>query len=862
MPAVLASKTSTPAQGWHDVFDADGEPRPQYATLLNHLRELRPKELRNLDERMQATLREMGVTFDFIREMPWGQQPWICDLLPQIFTVAEWETITRGIAQRLRAFEMFLQDAYGSKSILRAGVLPIQPVMGSPLYQLPAVGLPCVQEAFLHLSGIALVRLDDGSFAVKHHQFGHASGISYMMQNRRALARVLPDLFRDVSVQSLVNAPLAITAQLRGASAASAHEAGIVLLTPGAGSALYSQHSLLARRMGVPLVQGGDLLVLDDRVYLKTVKGLARVEVIYNRVPDDMLDPLVFNRSSRLGIPGLTHCIRKGSVKLVNGIGSQLADDRSLQSMAGRIVRYYLGEEAILPSLETLWLGDLDAREMVLDDPARYDIRRSHEDDLGASPDTTLSRRELLQQVENDPGSFVAQPREAGARTICFEKSRTIEGRADYLIFALRAGDRYEVLPSALTRVFVRESTRSAKLGWISKDTWVPETAAPADPPRLPARRSLAERPPTLEVTSRVAEAFYWMGRYLERAFQQAYLIQVIESLETEELNSAERRHYRPIWSQLLPPLDKKVAGSSRRSISNPTDRYHLMLFPGPGSVAAMVGRVIGNAESVQECLSPEAWATLSHLLAGFQKTRFRKNAAPSDIVRMTRRMSELATTLIPQFFAVSAMTMIADDAWRFCVIGQMLERAIVTGNAVLSIDRILPARFDVNSIEAHHLEIELSAFLRLLGTRDAYRRVYQMRAEPVPVMELLWQHPEVPRSVLRCLARCVELLSKSASSRSLGAGQALEALEALCDRIRQIDWNDYIEYIDTDPDAPGAGAVSHSRRQPKRELTVFLGDLLSRTHSIHGLISDGFLNHQAHIAQSLAPKAKGPRAA
>ncbi len=860
MPAALVSQPSSKTAGWHDVFDAEGEPRPQYETLLNHLRGLRPKELRNLDERMQATLREMGVTFDFIREMPWGQQPWMCDLLPQIFTVDEWEVITRGVNQRLRAFEMFLQDAYGAKSILRAGVLPIQPVMGSSLYQLAAVGLPCVREAFLHLSGIALVRLEDGSFAVKHHQFGHASGLSYMMQNRRALARVLPDLFRDVSVQSLVNAPLAITAQLRSVFADSALESGVVLLTPGAGSGLYSQHSLLARRMGVPLVQGGDLLVLDDCVYLKTVKGLARVEVIYNRVPDQMLDPLVFNRSSRMGIPGLTHCIRRGSVKLVNGIGSQLADDRSLQGFAGRIIRFYLGEEAILPSLETLWLGDLDAREMVLDDPERYDIQRSFEDDLGGWMETPPTRKELLRMAENNPSGFVAQPRGAGARTICFEKSRTIEGRADYLIFALRAGDHYEVLPSALTRVFVPQSTRATSLGWISKDTWIPETRLPVEPSRPPPRRPIDERPPTLEVTSRVAEAFYWMGRYLERAFQQAYLINVIESLETEELSSAERRHYRPIWSRLLPPRDRKSGGSSRRSISHPTDRYHLMLFPGPGSVTSMLSRVMGNAESVQECLSPEAWATLSNLISGFQKTGFRKKAGDADIARMTRRMSELATSLIPQYFAVSAMTMIADDAWRFCVIGQMLERAIVTANAVLSINRTLPAHYDMASLEAHNLEIELSAFLRLLGTRDAYRRVYQMRAEPIPVLELLWQHPEVPRSVVRCLSRCAELLGKSASSRSLGAGRALSALENLCALIKRIDWHHYIQSGGQGSDAAEHAGIARASgdRLPGQSLAVFLGNLLSRTHSIHNLISDGFLSHQAHIAQPLQEELRG----
>lgn len=184
-----------------------------------------------------------------------------------------------------------------------------------------------------------------------------------------------------------------------------------------------------------------------------------------------------------------------------------------------------------------------------------------------------------------------------------------------------------------------------------------------------------------------------------------------------------------------------------------------------------------------------------------------------------------------------------------------MLERAIVTANAVLSINRTLPARYDMASLEAHNLEIELSAFLRLLGTRDAYRRVYQMRAEPVPVLELLWQHPEVPRSVLRCLSRCAELLGKSASSRSLGAGRALSALENLCGLIKRIDWH---HYIAVDPEESEVLATISGNKTPTQSLAVFLGNLLSRTTSIHNLISDGFLSHQAHINQPMQEELRG----
>jgi uncharacterized alpha-E superfamily protein len=256
---------------------------------------------------------------------------------------------------------------------------------------------------------------------------------------------------------------------------------------------------------------------------------------------------------------------------------------------------------------------------------------------------------------------------------------------------------------------------------------------------------------PAREVTSRVADAFYWMGRYLERAHHQAYLIQVVETLETEELNSAERKLYRPMWNRLLPPLEKS-AGTSRLSMTTRLDRYKLTVLPDTGSVISTFLRAFANAESIQECLSPEAWAPLSSLRALFERARYREKIGEDDFVRTTRRVSETVTRRIPQFFAIAGNTMLADDGWRFCEMGEMIERAIITANSVLSVS-------DALTREARATEIELSAFLRLLGTRDAYRRVFQMRAEPIPVLELLWQHSQAPRSVLRCLQRCLHLL-------------------------------------------------------------------------------------------------------
>jgi uncharacterized circularly permuted ATP-grasp superfamily protein/uncharacterized alpha-E superfamily protein len=848
-------KLAPPAPlGWPEVIGPDGRPRPQFASVVRALGGMSSSELRVLGDRMAAVLREMGVTFDLIREDPWGRHPWICDLLPHVFASDEWELLTRGFRQRLRAFEAFLADVYGKREILRSGAVPIQPVLGSPQHRAAAVGLPRPRDAFFHLSGMCVCRDAKGAWQVKHHHFSHATGISYMMQNRRALARVVPEMFRDVAVQSLAEMPLIVLEQLRGTALHLAPDPSVVLLAPASGSSLSNEHSFIARRMGIPVVAGGDLLVLDDCVYLKTVRGLDRVEVIYNHVPDEWLDPLVFRGGSLLGVPGLLQCLRRGTVSLVNAVGAQLADDRSLLAFTPQIIRFYLNEAPILPGVPTFWLGDIDQREMVLEHLEAYRIRPIYRENIRGSWDRSLPTDDagLRAEIRKQASLFVAQPRLEGAATLCFEHGQRVEYPQDHMLFAARAGGDFAVFPGALTRVFSHvDSPGDFGVGWTSKDSWVlmDEITQPLVPqlPQAPPGSGLPPR----QVTSRVAEAFYWMGRYLERAHHQAYLIGVVEALETEELNSAERRHYRPVWNRLLPPLEKS-AGSSRRSITTVRDRYRLILAPDPGSVLSTFLRSVWNAESVQDSISPEGWATMSNLRSRFQRTRFREDLLEQDAARITRRLADFVTQLIPQFFGVCANTMLADDGWRFCLLGQMIERAIITANTVYAMLDHLGSGDGERSGQA--LEIELSAFLRLMGCRDAYRRIFQMRAEPAAVLELLWQHPEVPRSVLRCLDRCGLLLKESIDPGMNSSAPA--AIEALIREIKRIDWDLFVRR----PADEDRVSAPQPRSMPiyAHDIHALVKRLLDQTLEIHTHISDSFLNHQARIAQVSQPMFAG----
>lgn len=858
-----------PQNLWQEVLEPDGKtPRPAYAALWKRLTHLKPSELRALNDRMEATLRELGVTFSSLasKSRTFGSRPWLCDLLPHLVSEVEWRLISSGFRQRLKAFEYFLCDIYQGKEILRDGVIPFQPVLASPYRYTVCHGIKPSGDRYLHVSGLCLGRHPNGELQVRSHHFSHAYGLSFMMQNRRVLARVAPEIFSDFAVASIAETPTQILEYLRSIAGDPVRDPMVVMLSPGTGSPVYSEHSFLARRMGIPLVQSGDLLVIHDRVCMKTISGLEQVDVIYTRVADAWLDPLAYPDSLSRGVPGLVHCLRKGTVQLVNSIGSQLADDRAILSFSQQIIRYYLGERPILPTVNTFWLGDIDQREYVLENLDAFRVQPlTGERHLGNRRGHRPSEKELQAirtEVRKQPAGFVAQPVEIGARTVMFHNGRPVQRTQDHLVFALRDGKDFDLFPGMLTRLSADDGPyTSFDVGGGSKDTWVPgENAEPVtqqSSPRLIRDLMRPER----RVMSRVAESFYWMGRYLERSYNLAQMIQIIEAIETEELTVAERKLYRPVWNRLLPPLDN-VSGSSRRSIASPMDRYRLVLDSSmPGALHHTILWVRENAQSIQDAISPEMWAVVTQLEASFSRIRFRPDIEEEEARKVTRRLAERVVALVPQCIGVAESTMLADDGLRFGRIGQFLERAIFTANAMISVSSSLLDQLVRPLSLEHSTEIELSAFLRLLGTRDAYRRVYQMRAEPLPVLELLCQSPDAPRSVVFSLLRCVQYMRISLPEEVASSRDTVEAFERLIEEIRVIDWGYYFEpgmhlrdRTGDDPEVLPEEEVSRKMRG----LSLLLDQIFEKTQDLHHVLADSFLNHQAQIAQADQPMLEG----
>jgi uncharacterized circularly permuted ATP-grasp superfamily protein/uncharacterized alpha-E superfamily protein len=847
-------RSQPPPSTWNEIFGQDGRPRPVYEQLLSLLAGEGRAQLRRIDDNLEATMREMGVAFAMGSDRSWGPRPWVCDMLPQIFSAEEWVLVRQGVTQRLRAMELFLRDIYGERAILHDGVMPVQVVLGSPYFQRAAAGLPRPDDSFLHLSGLSLVRNTQGQLAVRHHYFGSASGISYMMQNRRALTRVLPRFFEGHDLHSIADAPTDILEVLRQYSGDT--DPTVVLLSPGEGSPAFSEHSFLGRRMGIPVVQGRDLLVHNDRVYLKTISGLEQVEAIYTRVADPWLDPLVFRPDSLLGVPGLVQCIRQGTVQLLNAIGSQLADDRALLPFSGAIIRYYLGEKPILPGVATYWLGDIDQREQVLDQLENFCLRPLYGERILTPPPgeplTPSRHRRILKEISPRFSAYVAQPAHTEALTLCFPQGQSTPRLQDHMVFGLRKGfGCWEIFPGALTRVSSGESNFVAsELQGGSKDTWV--LSSPEHPaPKTEAIRLADGRPPVNYITSRVAESFYWIGRYLERAADLATMISTIEGLELEELNATEQKLYRPVWNQMLPPLGNREE-VKKRSISSALGRYLLTLDPDEsGSIFRSVLRAAANADSIQESLSVEALAVFSELRLLFARSKRKEGLGAEAMMAVSRRLGEKTRGLVPQFFGVGEATMITDGGWKFCLLGQMVERATITANALHGMATHLVRAPQIQRAE-HALEIQLSAFLRLLSSRDAYRRIYQMRIEPRHALEMMWGHPAVPRAVQYCLLQCQHHLEAAQAESNPAGRRTLGAITELLHEIRTTSWSAlFAEAWDqaSTSSARSAGATALEQR------SLYL---LDQVKALHTHVTDGFLNLQFHLQEEPQPMLRG----
>ena len=421
-----------------------------------------------------------GITFTVYGDNQGTERIFPFDLVPRMIPASEWETIERGLTQRLTAINLFLKDVYHEGRILSEGVVPRELVQSCRHYRREMRGVRIHRDIYVSIAGTDLVRLEDGRFVVLEDNLRVPSGVSYMLANRAVMKRVFPGLFDRYRVAPIAHYGQALLSTLRSLAPQNRSDPTIVVLTPGVGNSAYFEHAFLARQMGVTLVEGRDLLVHDNIVYMRTTSGLRRVDVIYRRVDDDFLDPLAFRPDSHLGVAGLLNAYRAGNVSLANAIGTGLADDKALYAYIPAIIRFYMSEEPILPNVETYLLNDPSDRRYVLEHLDELVVKAVGESGgygMLIGPHSTAAERELFRaKILQDPRNFIAQPTLSLSRAPCFIGDRIEPRHVDlrpYVLF----GDKVTLVPGGLTRVALREGSLvvNSSQGGGSKDTWVLE---------------------------------------------------------------------------------------------------------------------------------------------------------------------------------------------------------------------------------------------------------------------------------------------------------------------------------------------------------------------------------------------------
>ncbi len=474
----MLNEYACPSGIWDEMCDA-GKIRNHYNKVVSSFQKLGITDLHNKDMIAGELFMNQGITFTVYSDNKGIERIFPFDIIPRIITGNEWDLVEKGIQQRLKALNMFLKDVYNDQQILKDNVIPAALISSCPHYLREVHGIKVPHDIYVHISGIDLIRGDDGKFYILEDNLRTPSGVSYMLENREVTKRIFPDMFAANNVRVINNYPLILYQILQQLAPTQISNPTVVLLTPGMYNSAYYEHTFLARQMGISLVEGRDLVINDHKVYMKTTNGLEQVHVIYRRLDDEYLDPLVFNPASVLGVPGLMSAYRKGNVSIVNAIGNGVADDKAVYAYVPAMIKYYLNEEPILGNIPTYELSDPEAREHVFKNIQKMVVKRTNQSGgYGMIMGNTIGEEDWAKakiEIEQDPRSFIAQPIIKLSTVPCFIDGKFQPRHVDFRPYALCGPEGVRIVPGGLTRVALKEGSLivNSSQGGGSKDTWV-----------------------------------------------------------------------------------------------------------------------------------------------------------------------------------------------------------------------------------------------------------------------------------------------------------------------------------------------------------------------------------------------------
>jgi uncharacterized circularly permuted ATP-grasp superfamily protein len=467
-----------PGDFYDELFEAMGQPRQAAKLLIERLKALSPGELEMRQQAATAALMKLGATFQVYGDNQGTERIFPFDLIPRIISGAEWNQLEKGLKQRIHALNLFLDDLYGEQKIIKDGIIPPSLIESATGFLKPCLGLKPPQGIWCHITGTDLVRDRSGQWYVLEDNLRCPSGVSYILENRRVMKTTFPQIFATLGVQPVDEYPSHLLETLLNLASPHVSDPTVVVMTPGIYNSAYFEHSFLAQQMGVELVEGRDLVVADGYVKMRTTKGLERVDVIYRRIDDQFIDPLEFNPDSLLGIPGVTEVYRQGKVAFANALGTGVADDKVIYAYVPQMIRYYLGEDQLLPNVPTYLCWEEKQLQYVLENLDKLVVKSANEAGgygmLVGTQSTEEQRQEFAVKIQQNPRNYIAQP------TLSLSRVPTVlEGQLEGCHVDLRPyilyGEEIYVHPGGLTRVALKKGSLvvNSSQGGGSKDTWV-----------------------------------------------------------------------------------------------------------------------------------------------------------------------------------------------------------------------------------------------------------------------------------------------------------------------------------------------------------------------------------------------------
>ncbi len=735
---------------WDEFLDGEGHVRPHWKRLAAGLRRIGHAEFRKRAEVGQRLIQANGITYNVYGDPQGKERPWRMDPIPLLIGGDEWRQIERAVIQRAQLLNALLADLYGSQRLLRDRLLPPELVYANPSFLRPSHGIVPRQGVFLQNYAVDLARAPNGHWWVIADRTQAPSGLGYALENRLVTARTLPSLLEKSHARSLARFYETTFEALLGLAPNRAASPRVVLLTSGPHNETYFEHSYLSKYWGVPLVGGDDLTVRDGRVYLKTLAGLNQVDVIVRRMDDDFCDPLELRSDSLLGVPGLVQAARLGTVFIANGLGSGLVETPSLMAFLPGLCRQLLGEALLLPPVATWWCGQEQPRRHVLANLDELVIkptfpRFGHRAEFPRAM-TAHAKRDLAARIEAHPADFVAQE-QVDLSTVPVQAHRGLEPRHVVLrVMAAWDGSSYGVLPGGLTRVATGRQSLvvSMQLGGGSKDTWVVEPQALHERERrLAPRLSMLDNTAT-ELSSRVADNLFWLGRYAERLEATARLIRVLlpgvagESELSRGAGIDTILHFLRGLNMLPtelqhPPISRqwwRLQGLLGQMVFDPDK---------PGSIGWNLRQVRRLSWEVKERLSQDTWRVLQQLERGF-------SAPPTTpdrrFVGALQQLDDVVI-MLAAFSGLLSDNPTRGHGWRFLDIGRRVERTL----QMVEWLRVGVATAPMPDDGC------LEVLLQVADSSTTYRARYLTAIRTRYVLELLMVDEANPRSVAYQLA-------------------------------------------------------------------------------------------------------------